>query len=471
MMNVVRPSSFSLATRLTLWYAIVAFVLLSAFALVQYNLLVKDLESEDDELLLQTLGAASRGAIPVDAIAAPGTLLGPHVRVLDGTCKVLVGKFDAHRPPPMCNAAGSSAAALRTWIAPDGRLWRSASRRIPQLSSVGSLPEGTVWVDASLDRWTDVAVLQSYRRKLVALLPVAILLSCLIGYIIARRGLVPLEAISRSLADVDVRSLSQRFETPLGNGSVPAEIRRLVRSLEEMREKLNERFKTLERFSADLAHEFRTPLHILRQQAEIALTQPRTDSAYREVLASSLEEYERLNRMIADTLFLARVEEPETHITVSLLTAVDEIEAVVVFLEALSTERNVNVTIEAAREISIHADRSLLRRALVNVLSNAIDHTPPGRHVSVSVRRDDDAVELVVTDRGEGIPEADLPRVFDRYFHGKRSVHHEGSGLGLSIVRGIMTLHGGTVSIVSNVGEGTVVSMRFPEQSPNLTKL
>ena len=339
------------------------------------------------------------------------------------------------------------------------------SKRSPlaHTSNAAGLPTNAVWIEATLDRRTDFAVLESYRRKLFALLPIAVLLSAVVGFWIARRGLSPLRSISVALSDVDAESLGNEFQIRGGNGETPIEVGKLLASLDQMRTRLNNRFDVLTRFSSELAHEFRTPIHVLSQQAEIALTHPRSAAEYREVLSSSLEEYERLNRMVDDTLFLARVDDPVTRAGLSQLDTAGELGDVVGFLEAVAVEKGVRLTINGVSPPTVNADRTLLRRALVNVVANAIRHTPAGGEVGIGASPDANAVKITVSDNGPGIDLADLPRVFDRYFRGQDSIDAEGSGLGLSIVKGIMTLHHGTVRITSSRGSGTVVSLIFPD--------
>ena len=328
-----------------------------------------------------------------------------------------------------------------------------------------------MWVETTLDRWTDIEVLESYRHKLFALIPVAIFFSAGVGFLIARRGLAPLRSISSGLSDFSAESLSHKFVIGSGNGVNPPEVERLLESLNKMRQRLNYRFEVLARFSADLAHEFRTPLHVLKQQAEIALTQSRTEDHYREVLSSSLEEYDRLDRMVGDTLFLARVEEATVPPLLSELNTREELAAIVEFLDALAVDKGVRLVLDAELAPTVRADRTLLRRALVNVVANAIRHTPEGGTVRVSATAVADAVSVTVSDTGSGVTASDLNRVFDRYFRGHDNPDREGSGLGLSIVRGIMTLHNGTAEIASSPTAGTRVTLVFPDRLEQTDKI
>ena len=162
-----RPSTLSLAARLTLWYAAVAFLLLGASAFIQYRILSADLAKEDDQQLLETVAAAGRGAIPSDAIGPSSSLLGPQVRVLDHNCRILIGRLAVQNPPPICPGPGGGHAFLRSWVAPNGRVWRSVSQRIVDPGKGGGVTVNAFWVEATLDRWTDFAVLEGNRLKTV----------------------------------------------------------------------------------------------------------------------------------------------------------------------------------------------------------------------------------------------------------------------------------------------------------------
>ncbi len=238
-------------------------------------------------------------------------------------------------------------------------------------------------------------------------------------------------------------------------------------------DRLKDSHARISQFSADLAHELRTPINNLRGEAEVALSRSRTADEYREVLESSLEEYARLSRMIDSLLFLARAESPETQIERKWFGAREEIAGVRDFLDAIAEEQGVEVTCHG-NEL-LNADPMLFRRAVSNLLTNALQHTPRGGKVCISVKKLSDAsVEVSVSDTGFGIPPEHLPRIFDRFYR----VNHarsqpKGMGLGLSIVKSIMDLHGGSVTIQSERGAGTIASLRFPPpaQAPKITKL
>lgn len=459
-----RPARSSLASRLTAWYAGTAFLLVAGAGWVQYQTLAGDLAAEDDQTLVETLAAAERSGTVAASVGPGDAALGPILRTLDAQCRVVRGGWPAHTPPPACASrltgdepgrAGAAGATLRTWRSPDGRTWRVAT---------GTADAAGQRLEVALDRWTDERVLADYRARLTAVLLAALVLATGLGYAFARRGLAPLVALARRMAAIDARSLDQRL-APVPDA--PAEVDALVVSFDAMLGRLEGAFSALGQFSAELAHEFRTPLHVMRQQTEVALAQARTPSEYRDVLGSTLEEVDRLRRLVDDMLFLARAEDPRASVARVDLDARRELADVTEYLEPLAAEVGVTLASDGSPGLHLSADRTLFRRALVNLVTNAVRHTPAGGHVALSARSDGDAAIVEVRDTGYGIPSDVLARVFDRHVQvlppsAPPGSAGEGAGLGLAIVRGIMHLHGGTATAASAPGAGTRITLRFP---------
>jgi two-component system heavy metal sensor histidine kinase CusS len=195
----------------------------------------------------------------------------------------------------------------------------------------------------------------------------------------------------------------------------------------------------------------RTPINNLLTQTQVSLAQKRDVSVYQDILASNAEELQRLARMVSDMLFLAKTEhgiELPNRETVSLI---DEVRDLFEFYEALAEEKQ--IVMEADGNAHIVCDRLMIRRAISNLLSNAIRYSPPNGPVRVSVTQGDGQIQLCVHNAGPAIPAADLPRLFDRFYRAEKSRSNpdsEGTGLGLSIIRAIMEAHGGTASVASN---------------------
>jgi two-component system heavy metal sensor histidine kinase CusS len=245
----------------------------------------------------------------------------------------------------------------------------------------------------------------------------------------------------------------------------PVEVRTLANAFNAMLERLEDSFARLSRFSADIAHELRTPVNNIRGESEVALARIRTPEEYTEVLTSCLEESVRLSELIESLLFLARSESPGDHLKrtredlAALLASLRE------YYDAAATEAGVELRLESAANLHADVDKALLQRALGNLVSNALAHCSAGDRIQLRAVRQNGTVRLEVHDSGAGIPPDALPRVFDRFYRADpaRSRHAGGAGLGLAIVQQIVFLHGGTVEISSEPGRGTTVSVVLPQ--------
>ncbi len=432
---------------------------------VQYHTIRASLAAEDDQLLRERLAdalvaarlnasaatAAPRGQ--ADSVASSGGEL--VVRVLERAC----GTHHAlqalpHAPAADCSGQhADSGPVFRTLRTADGDEWRIVSAPLPALAEERQTRR---WVEVSLNRSRDEHVLDRFRVQSAAVLGAALCLASALGYGLARQGLQPLRRLSARVAAIDVRSLGLR----LCDTGAPAEVAALSASFDTMLTTLQAAFDTLSTRSAELAHEIRTPVHVLRQQAEVALRRTRTADEYREVLSTSLEELDRLRRLIDDLLFLARAADPRALVQLETLSAAKECADVAEFLEALADERNVELVVDAPREITLAADQALLRRALVNLVTNALRHTPAGGRIALRATRlpSTGDVAVFVDDSGTGIKAALQPQAFELYVRGDGG----GAGLGLAIVRGIMDLHRGTARIESIPAGGTRVTLTFP---------
>jgi two-component system, OmpR family, heavy metal sensor histidine kinase CusS len=292
---------------------------------------------------------------------------------------------------------------------------------------------------------------------LLTIIVVCVVLTCAgVAILVTRRTLYPLSRLAESIERTGATRLDERVPV----GGWPDELQPLALGFNKMLGRLEDSFTRLSQFSADLAHELRTPIAILRGEAEGALTKPRSLEQYREVIESSLEEMQRLSATIDNLLFLARAETIGS-IKRHLFDGRVAIEQIREFYEALSQEQGVEFNTQG--EGQVYAEPVLFRRALVNLITNALRFTPSGGRVSVSLRHKDGASEIAVGDTGCGISAEHLPNVFDRFFRGDAPRSSQGSGLGLSIVKSIMQIHDGNVSVESDLGRGTVVTIGFPD--------
>ncbi len=300
--------------------------------------------------------------------------------------------------------------------------------------------------------------MNSFRMTLWSFVVLAALLTGFLGWLAVRRGLAPLQAIRREAAGITAHRLDSRLSTD----AVPVELAGLVEALNEMLARLEGSFRRLSDFSSDIAHELRTPVTNLLTQTQVTLAKARTSNEYCDVLASNGEEFERLARMIADMLFLAKSDNDLVIPNKEPLNLIDEVKGLFEFYEALAEEKSIVLTCSGSGFVS--GDRLMLRRAISNLLSNALRHTPAGGRIVVRVDdTGDSVVKLSVENAGETIPLEHLPRLFDRFYRvdSSRQRLSEGSGLGLSITRSILRAHGGDAFIRSEGGM-TVFELKIP---------
>jgi two-component system heavy metal sensor histidine kinase CusS len=244
--------------------------------------------------------------------------------------------------------------------------------------------------------------------------------------------------------------------------AVPVELADLAHTLNQMLERLQDDFRRLSEFASDLAHELRTPISNMLTQTQVTLAAQRDNTAYRDILASNAEELQRLARMVADMLFLAKTERGVDLPHKERFMAADESQALLDFYEAVADDKGISLT--AQGNGSIEGDRLMFRRALSNLLSNALRHTPAGGNVRIIVIALPNGTEVSVENTGEDIDPEVLPRLFDRFYRADPARAHptsDGAGLGLAITKAIVEAHGGRASVKSAQGV-TCFSLVFP---------
>jgi two-component system, OmpR family, heavy metal sensor histidine kinase CusS len=320
--------------------------------------------------------------------------------------------------------------------------------------------ESTLFIQIAMDISGQREMVESYQRDMGIVLLMGILSSAAIVILVTKKGLRPLTAITQSTQRISIAQLQER----LNPADWPRELTHLAMAFNLMMDRIEEGFTRLSQFSGDLAHELRTPITNLQGEAEVALSRPRTKEEYRRVLESSLEEFERLSRLIKNLLFLARAENPQMVIHAATIEIEDLFQDIRDFYSVSAEEKGVTICCNS-QELSLRADRQLIGQALSNLVANALRHTLPGGTITLAAQCiGHQYIQLSVSDTGEGIPTEHLPRLFDRFYRvdSARSLQTGGTGLGLSIVKSIMDLHKGQVTLTSELGQGTTVRLLFP---------
>ncbi len=316
-----------------------------------------------------------------------------------------------------------------------------------------------VRLQVALDVERTAGVLRRYGWLLALVLGAGVILSALASLFVSRMAVRPVYDIADRVRAITASRLDL---PPLSSRPWPEELHGLASDFDQMLARLGEAFNRLSQFAADLAHALRNPINNLRGNAEVALARERTPEEYQQALGSGLEELERLSRLIDGLLFLARAEDPRQAIERTSFPVRRELEAVRDFYEALAAEHNVHTRCEG--DATITGDPMLVRRAVSNLLANALRYTPPGGTVVMQVqKRPDGGATVRIRDTGRGIGEVHLPHVFERFYRAEDGLADtSGAGLGLAIVRSIMRLHGGEAYLSSESGVGTTVTLEFP---------
>lgn len=330
-------------------------------------------------------------------------------------------------------------------------------RGVVHHSPPGSRNPGNLTILVGLSTLIHEHFMSSFTQTLFAFVLGATVLCGLLGWWAARRGLEPLRAMSNRAKTVTGSHLHERMPVE----SVPVEIADLALTLNAMLARLQQDFQRLSDFSTDIAHELRTPITNMMTQTHVTLTQPRSNEKYRDIMASNAEEMQRLARMISDMLYLAKTENGLNLPSSENVFLAKEIEALFEFYEALAEDKT--VTLNATGASVIRGDKLMIRRAISNVLSNALRHAYPHTCIHVQILEENSKSIVHITNTGDAIPADQTASIFDRFFRADKSrtrPDSEGVGLGLSITKAIMMAHNGAIK-VNSVNDKTTFTLIF----------
>jgi len=460
----------TLAFRLTAWYVLAGLALVVFTTASLYFLLVAELQKSSDLFLADKMNVLRtmlrerpddwdglREEVELESAARRYQHF--YIRLLDERDVPLLttpGMGDQLGLPQLKSQTPGRQERAESVQGRNGRLFLVMSGA----AAVGSSGHSDT-VQIAIDVSQQEELLARYRHRFWLILVGTLAIFPLVGYQIASRGIRPVREVATTARHISSTNLHERIQ-PEG---YPSELASLAATFNQMLDGLEESFERISRFSADIAHDLRTPVNNIRGEAEVALARARTVDEYREVLGSCLEEAVRLSDLIGDLLFLARAESPLAHLHRESIDIGELLSGIREYYEAPAADRGVSLsTVVPYEPVIAQLDRALLQRAVGNLVSNALAHTPPGKSVVLSASVEPAAFRIEVSDAGVGIPPEALPRVFDRFFRvdESRAQASGGTGLGLAIVQSIMLLHGGNVEIASRVGQGTRVTLRVP---------
>ncbi len=438
---MARPTSLTL--RLTLLFSAAATIVFLAFGWIVERSIDEHFAAQDSEELKVVAQAVKQSLTTLQADEDLSTikqrfddmLVGHHNPLLyisDGSGKPLYSSTEvdlSQAPHPHLSHSN-----IQQWS--DGK--HHYRILIQQIASQDNSPY-TVVIAVAID--FHLQFLTHFRHTLWLMISCGILIMGVMGWIAVRHGHKPLHNIVDQISRINAKELNSRL-TP---EAVPAELTELAASFNELLQRIEEAFNRLTNFSADIAHELRTPVTNLMTQTQVALSQARNTDEYQEILYSNIEEYERMAQMIGDMLFLAKADNAQHPLSTETIDLKSELRNLFDYYEAWAEESSISLKLTGNAHVK--GDRLMLRRALSNLLSNAVRHTPANNSVTVKLSHAEGDVLITVRNPGIAIPTEHLSKIFDRFYRTdpSRQRSGEGAGLGLAIVKSIIEAHGGTI--------------------------
>ena len=451
----------SIAFQLILLFTLAAALLLACGLGIFYSIVVRHAFAEDNAVLADKMSGLSadlrENGAEVFAKELKIRRVGEHtpywIRLLDSQNHIVAESPGMDRLIPMqiFPAARQPAEALR-----DSGDYRTGTKLF-SLVAFNEYSNGQPYTfQLAQDRSSDEQVERNFALLFIAVLFGGVAASALIAIVVTRRGLRPLRKMTESLSRIGPDQLKER----IGSTGWPHELQPLAIAFDQMLKRLDDSFTRLSQFSADLAHELRTPIANMLGEAQVALTRDRTATEYRETIESAVAECERLSRIVDNLLFVARVDAAREPIARKQFDARAAVEKIAEFYQTAADDHH--VAIMCSGNGQIYADPDLFERAVGNLLDNALRFTAEHGSILVAVSKHDSDFEVTVHDNGAGISPEHLPHVFDRFYRAESSRSSDGAGLGLALVKSIVELHGGSATIESNMGRGTTVRLIFP---------
>jgi len=462
--------NISLTQRLTLLFAGVTALVFAATGFYLYQALARQLEIRNDAELIGKLQqlrhllseVPNTGAIRADPHRFHDVAIGSEglgLRILDenGQMAAGVGKVPGlPLPKPFAETQMPTAASIHNWHMKEG----GHGRVLVAWAHLGASAHGPrVLVVLARESPQRMAILQNYRTRLLIALGGGVAAMALLGFAVARHGLSPLGRVTAAAGSISPSQMDQRLDI----AKAPAEIADLARAFNHMLDRLQDGYERLSQFSADLAHDLRTPISNLMVESQVILARPRSVEEYQALLASNIEEYERLARMAESMLFLARADNAQIALRRENLDMERELARITEYFEGVAEEAG--IALEVSAKGKLNADPVLLNRALSNLIANAIRYTPHGATIRVTAQsRPDGGYGIEVANPGPAIASEHLSRLFDRFYRADSARAGSGaaSGLGLAIVKAVMVLHGGAVHVENGKNGETLFELMFP---------
>lgn len=330
--------------------------------------------------------------------------------------------------------------------------------RVAALPVAISNHEGVVTVAVPLKETAQH--LRSLRSVFLYTVPLMLVVAAAAGFLLARKNLSPVVAMSDQARKIGAKNLHERLKV----SNERDELGHLAGVFNELLSRLDQTFWSMRNFAADASHELRTPLAIIRGEASLALERERSAAEYREALSIIQDETVRLTSLVDDLLELARADAGQRPLRCEEIYLDDLLSDCCRTVRVLAASKDIELTLSASPDVSFHGDQELLRRMVLNLLTNSIQYTNPGGRVSVHLKSAEDSLVLTVSDTGIGISPEACRHIFDRFYRVDRTQPRSeaGAGLGLAIVKWVAEAHEAALSVSSTPGQGTTFTIQFP---------
>jgi two-component system, OmpR family, heavy metal sensor histidine kinase CusS len=454
--------AYSLLKRLSVAFTLVAILVLSLAGGLLYQALSHELRGRDDEeiaLKLDEFLDQAREFGSTQAVAVRGHLFQEQLlthpavsfAILDHNGHVLA---DSGRPHRHLTSFGPDNPATREPFS------CNPPSIGPARCVVGTetLPSGEpIQVLFAHDSEIRFSVLREYQSHVWLVIVGGSALMGLLGYAMAKRGLSPVKTIGQRISRIEAHNLSERLDI---SGS-PTELHDIAVPVNRMLDRLERAFARLSQFSSDLAHDMRTPLANIISASQVTLSRERTTEEYEALIDSNIEECERLQRMIDTMLFLARIDHAKEPLKLGMIDCQGEFAKLMSYYEGIAENKGIQFALDGAAQV--RADPTMFRRALSNLVSNALDYADEQSVVALRAYSCGSYMAVAVTNNGKTIPPEHLGKIFDRFYrvNAARQGSAKNMGLGLAIVKSIMDLHRGKVDVTSS-GGSTTFTLYFP---------
>ena len=459
----------NISTKLTIWYSIVFFAALAVYAFLIYFFVSRQYYTRQHNLLKETSEEILQ-FVEEEGDTLNATMLSQEVSVQDlNRYGLFYEIYDSNKKviykttnfPKFTQPTEIVTQKVEQVIAKDVynstfQLYVSPIKHLSQAKSKTSyyvlVGQSTLYVTTVLSKIRELLLFFGIGMLIVAGIG---------GWYMARRALKPVAEITDTARNLTAFHLDKRLPET-GNDD---ELGRLVHTFNEMLDRIQSGVMKISQFSSDASHELRTPLTIMRGEIEIALRKDRTTKEYKKVLNSMLEEVQRMDKIVGDLLFCARADTGHVKPKNTEGDLVKMLHENIEKMRPIAEQKNISFSYSPEiQSIVYQIDPGLFSQLIYNIADNAIKYTEPGGRIDASIHEDKDGIIIEIRDTGTGIPEDEIPRVFDRFYRvdKARSGPGQSSGLGLSICKWIVETYGGRITIESEENSGTTVTMSFP---------